>query len=364
MPRVSPARRFADDEVDGILGTDDGKISLRSLVQQGISAVLVGLLGLFVLAGVSTLSAPYSTAATGATTTIGGSVDVTRAEPVTSPLDLDLVATTTLDASSDLNDPSRNEDISRNSLRSELNKAVSEELQQQRDDSLAQVEQQVAAGAQNAAAEERAATLTGQNGAIVGEQARVQAEAEAKAAAQKKAEQAALAAGTLKNTGKSGSTKSNAVDPSFDAALAALSGSSGCTTPIAPGAYIRGAGFGQYGSWSRYHTGVDLSAPYGTPVRAVCDGIVIAKDGGGWAGINVAIAHAGGGATLYAHMSSKTVRPGQFVTAGQVIGYVGLTGRTFGTHCHFEYYPNPSTIGDPYTAADPTGYMLRKGVRI
>ncbi len=359
MPRVSPARRQADDAED-FLGTDDDKISLKSLVQQGVSAVLVGLLGLFVLAGVSTLSAPYSTAATASTTTVAGSVDVTRAEPVTSEVDADLAGTTAQDTSSDLDDPSRNEDISRNSLRSELNKAVSEEKQQQRNDSLAQVEEQVAAGVQNAAADQRAAALTGQSSAITSEQSRIQAEAAAKAAAEKLAkEQAALASGTLKNTTKS----SAASDPALDSALAAVS-TGGCTTPMAPGAYIRGAGWGQYGSWARYHTGVDLSAPYGTPIRAACDGVVLAKDGGGWAGINVSIAHAGGGATLYAHMSSKTVRAGQVVKAGQVIGYVGLTGRTFGPHLHFEYYPNPSSIGDPYTSADPAGYMLRKGVRL
>jgi len=363
---VSPARKAfgLDDEVDDIIGQDESRISMSSLVKQGVSAVLVGLLGVVALAGVSTFSAPYSTAAASSSTTIAGAVDVTRAEPVLAETDADLGASSTQDTTADLNDPSRNEDLSRNSLRAELNKAVSEEMEQQRSDSLAQVQEQVAAGAQNSATDARAAALTGQSGAITGEQARLKAEAAAAAAAKAAAEklarqQAALAAGTLKTSTKS--TANNAASTS-QIDLSGVPSSGGCVAPMS--SYIRGAGWGAYGSWSRYHTGIDLSASYGTPIRAVCDGVVLAKDGGGWAGINVSIAHPGGGATLYAHMSARTVRAGDTVKAGQIIGYVGLTGRTFGPHLHLEYYPNPGTIGDPYTSADPASFLLRKGVRL
>ena len=359
MPSAAPARRALgseDDIADFLDAGGDTTITVGALVQQGVSAVLVGLLGLFALAGISTVSAPYSAASATTTTAVAGSVDVSRGEPIDSALDVEPAAST-VDTTADLDDPSRNEDISRNSVRSELNKAVSQEMEQQRNGSLAQLQQQVAAGAQAAAADQRAEVLGGQSGAIAGEQARVQAQGAA--TAQLAREQAALAAGTL----TSGS-KSSGANPALDAALASIVSSSGCTTPMAPGSYIRGAGWGAYGSWSRYHTGVDLSASYGTPIRAACSGVVLAKDGGSWAGINVSIAHSGGGATLYAHMSAKTVRAGDVVKAGQIIGYVGLTGRTFGPHLHFEYYPTPSTIGDPYTSADPVSYMLRRGVRI
>lgn len=106
-----------------------------------------------------------------------------------------------------------------------------------------------------------------------------------------------------------------------------------------PGAVI-GASFGQYGLWSRYHTGIDFRAAYGTPIRAVKPGIVrYAGNSGDWAGIHVAIEHAGGLTTMSSHMSSMSVQVGQSVQAGQVIGYVGQTGRAFGAHLHFELYP-------------------------
>ena len=91
---------------------------------------------------------------------------------------------------------------------------------------------------------------------------------------------------------------------------------------------------------------------------------MVASDGGGWAGIHVVILHADGSRTLYAHMSSKVAQPGTVVKAGQLIGYVGMTGRAFGYHCHFEYYPPNATVGDPYTAADPLPFMLKHGVTI
>ena len=141
-----------------------------------------------------------------------------------------------------------------------------------------------------------------------------------------------------------------------------VSGSGGAR-PVT-GRYTIAARWGAVGSWSRYHTGIDLSAPIGRPVVAAADGTVRAPVGGGWAGIHVIIEHANGDATLYAHLASTTVRPGQTVRAGEVIGAIGMTGRTFGPHLHFEYYPSARSASNPYSTSDPYTWMLTRGVRL
>ena len=128
--------------------------------------------------------------------------------------------------------------------------------------------------------------------------------------------------------------------------------------------YRVGAGFGATGSWSRYHTGQDFPAPTGTPIYAVASGVVLSPTNGGWAGTNVVIQHSNGGATLYAHMSKKVVSPGSTVKAGQLIGYVGTTGRSFGAHLHFEYYAPGATPGDVYNASNPLTFLRSLGVKI
>ncbi|PIR86423.1 hypothetical protein COU13_01035 [Candidatus Kaiserbacteria bacterium CG10_big_fil_rev_8_21_14_0_10_43_70] len=87
------------------------------------------------------------------------------------------------------------------------------------------------------------------------------------------------------------------------------------------------------------YNGVDLGAPAGTPIMAAADGDVIIVRNGGWNGgygNYVVIRHGNGTQTLYAHNSSNIVYPGQYVVQGQVIGYVGSTGRSTGPHVHFE----------------------------
>lgn len=131
--------------------------------------------------------------------------------------------------------------------------------------------------------------------------------------------------------------------------------------PIRPGSYSIAARFGAVGTWSLYHTGVDLGAPIGTPVRAVSDGVVTVPVAGEWAGIHVIIDH-GDGSTLSAHLMSSIVVPGQFVEAGDVVGFVGMTGRTFGPHLHFEYYPPGAGQASPYGARDPISWLARRGI--
>jgi murein DD-endopeptidase MepM/ murein hydrolase activator NlpD len=99
------------------------------------------------------------------------------------------------------------------------------------------------------------------------------------------------------------------------------------------------AGFGEVGLWSHAHTGQDLAAPTGTPVRAVGDGTVIFAAWDGAYGNKIAIQHPDGTVTWYAHLSAYVVRSGK-VKAGQLIGKVGSTGNTTGPHLHFEVRPH------------------------
>lgn len=89
-----------------------------------------------------------------------------------------------------------------------------------------------------------------------------------------------------------------------------------------------------------YHSGTDIAVPEGTPILAAADGTVTVANAldswGGSYGYYVKIDHGGGLTTLYAHCSRICVTVGQEVKAGQVIAYVGHTGRATGAHLHFE----------------------------
>lgn len=87
------------------------------------------------------------------------------------------------------------------------------------------------------------------------------------------------------------------------------------------------------------YNGIDLGAPAGTSILAAAPGVVIVSRTSGWNGgygNYVVIKHSNGTQTLYAHMKSVIVAQGQKVERGQVIGYVGNTGRSTGNHLHFE----------------------------
>ena len=100
----------------------------------------------------------------------------------------------------------------------------------------------------------------------------------------------------------------------------------------------------------RVHTGIDLRAGTGTPVRAAGDGEVIIAGVRGGYGNAVVVGHGGNLATLNAHLSSILVSPGQKVKAGQIVGLVGSTGMSTGPHLHFEV-----RIGG--TPVDPLPYL-------
>lgn len=98
----------------------------------------------------------------------------------------------------------------------------------------------------------------------------------------------------------------------------------------------------------RAHTGVDIAAPKGTPVYATADGTVTSESPGGGYGLVVVINHGYTYKTLYAHLSKKTVKPGQKVKRGQVIGYVGSTGMSTGSHLHYEVIKNGQRVNPVY----------------
>ncbi|WP_162262540.1 M23 family metallopeptidase [Bosea sp. Root483D1] len=104
------------------------------------------------------------------------------------------------------------------------------------------------------------------------------------------------------------------------------------------------------------HTGMDLRAEHGSPVRATGPGKVVTAEYSGGYGNMVEIEHASGITTRYAHMSAILVSEGQIVTAGTLVGRVGSTGRSTGPHLHYE----TRIDGDP---ADPNRF-LRAGDKL
>ena len=98
-----------------------------------------------------------------------------------------------------------------------------------------------------------------------------------------------------------------------------------------------------HGDW-RFHSGVDLAAPGGTPIYATRGGTVTIATYSSSAGYYVTVNHGDGFSSSYMHMTHYIVSPGQYVSAGQTIGYVGSTGTSTGNHLHFSIYYNGSTV--------------------
>lgn len=102
--------------------------------------------------------------------------------------------------------------------------------------------------------------------------------------------------------------------------------------------------FGGYSG--EFHPGIDFKGPYGAPITATADGIVERNDWYGGYGNAVVIGHEFGYSTLYGHLSRVNVQQGQLVKAGDVIGFLGSTGRSTGPHVHYEIRKDGSDI-DP-----------------
>ena len=106
-----------------------------------------------------------------------------------------------------------------------------------------------------------------------------------------------------------------------------------------------------YGQYPHFHTGVDMVAPFGSPVYAADDGVValVGSSSAGY-GNYVVIAHSGGLDTLYGHLSTAVVKVGQRVTQGLPVGLEGSSGNSTGAHLHFELRINQRPV-------DPAPYL-------
>ncbi len=93
-----------------------------------------------------------------------------------------------------------------------------------------------------------------------------------------------------------------------------------------------------------FHCGVDISASYGQPVIATADGVVMFADFMGGYGREVTIDHGHGISTRYGHLANFAVISGQQVHRGDIIGYVGLSGRSTGPHLHYEVRINDTPV--------------------
>jgi murein DD-endopeptidase MepM/ murein hydrolase activator NlpD len=85
-----------------------------------------------------------------------------------------------------------------------------------------------------------------------------------------------------------------------------------------------------------FHSGIDIATSYGDAVRAAADGVVLKASFGNGYGREVMIDHGNGIQTVYGHLSGFAVTEGEQVKRGQVIGYVGSSGRSTGPHLHYE----------------------------
>ena len=113
-----------------------------------------------------------------------------------------------------------------------------------------------------------------------------------------------------------------------------------------------------------FHKGIDISAPLGTPIRATADGVVLSAGLSNGYGREVVLDHGHGLKTLYGHMSGFNVLAGETVFRGQIIGYVGHSGRTTGNHVHYEVKIHDTSV-NPHkylqtTIADLGGPRLPK----
>jgi len=112
--------------------------------------------------------------------------------------------------------------------------------------------------------------------------------------------------------------------------------------------------------WGTFHWGIDLAAPMRTPEYAAGDGVVLRAGAASGFGLAVYILHENGDVTVYGHMDSILVEPGQFVEAGETIALLGNRGQSTGPHLHFEVHQG----GEEGKRIDPVAWLNARGVSI
>jgi murein DD-endopeptidase MepM/ murein hydrolase activator NlpD len=332
----------------------------RSWFSYGLAALGISALGLAAAGSISLTTSAQTTETAGQTTTVN---TVTSPAPTTPT---PAASTRSSRQAAVLETFSRRPNVAADDDRTPaLRAAIAREQSAQRAEKLAKGADDIVRSTQQASSDARQDQLRAAN--------RASGLAAAKLAEEKlRRAVAARVAASLAREARERSERAEASNPGRSATPAARTADStgnadhistgGRAVSPVPGAVI-GTRFGVYGIWSRYHTGLDFRAAYGTPIRAVKSGLVLfAGNTGDWAGNHVAIRHADGRTTMYSHMSSMAVGSGQTVQAGQVIGYVGQTGRAFGAHLHFELYPAGVRYGDVYKAIDPQPWLAANGV--
>jgi murein DD-endopeptidase MepM/ murein hydrolase activator NlpD len=116
-----------------------------------------------------------------------------------------------------------------------------------------------------------------------------------------------------------------------------------------------------YGSrWGTFHYGIDLAAPMRTPEYAAGDGVVLRAGAASGFGLAVYILHENGDVTVYGHMDSILVEPGQYVEAGETIALLGNRGQSTGPHLHFEVHEG----GEDGRRINPVPWLAERGVRV
>lgn len=170
----------------------------------------------------------------------------------------------------------------------------------------------------------------------------------AQIAAKEQEYQNALSQPSTPSNGGGGTSNGGSSDNGGGGGGGGSSSSSGFLYPLPAGCSYVSCAYGYRihpvtGNYS-FHTGVDLAAASGTPIYATKSGTVTEATYTYVFGNYVTINHGDGFSSLYGHMTYSVVSPGEYVSQGQIIGYVGSTGWSTGPHLHFTLYYNGATV--------------------